>query len=209
MNEPDRSPSKVITVPLAPDRVDYLPMIDRPVIRWPNNARVAFWVAPNIEHYEYLPPLDGVKNPWPRTPLPDVQQYSAHEYGNRVGFWRLLEIMDRYGIRGSTTLNIGVLEHFPDIAEAMLERNWAFVNHGFYNTRYITSFSEEQEREFFQRCRETFKRLTGRELKGQSGTRGVEYRAHAGHRGRGGLRLPDRLENRRPSAADQGQVGPA
>ena len=58
---------------LAPDRIEYLPIIDRPVIRWPNNARVAFWVVPNIEHYEYLPPLDGQRNPWPRTPLPDAQ----------------------------------------------------------------------------------------------------------------------------------------
>ena len=55
-------------MPLPPNRVDYLPMIDRPIIKWPNNARVAFWVAPNIEHYEYLPLLDGVRNPWPRTP---------------------------------------------------------------------------------------------------------------------------------------------
>ena len=70
-------------MPLAPSRVDYLPMIDRPIIRWPGNARVAFWVAPNVEHYEYLPLLDGVRNPWPRTPLPDAQQYSLHEYGNR------------------------------------------------------------------------------------------------------------------------------
>jgi len=157
---------------LAPDRVAYLPLNDRPVIRWPNNARVAFWVAPNIEHYEYLPPLNGVRNPWPRTPLPDVQQYSLHEYGNRVGFWRLLEVLDAYGVRCSTTLNIGVLEHFPQIADAMLARDWTFVNHGFYNTRYITTFTEEQEREFFLRCRETFKRLTGRELKGQSGPAG-------------------------------------
>ena len=51
---------------LAPDRIDYLPIVDRPAIRWPNNARVAFWVVPNIEHYEYLPPLDGARNPWPR-----------------------------------------------------------------------------------------------------------------------------------------------
>lgn len=157
---------------LPPDRVDYLPLIDRPVLRWPHGARVAFWVAPNIEHYEYLPPLDGARNPWPRSPLPDVQQYSAHEYGNRVGFWRLLDVLDRYRIRCSVTLNIGVLEHFPDIAEAMLERDWAFVNHGFYNTRYITGFSEDQEREFFQRCRDTFRRIAGRELKGQSGPAG-------------------------------------
>jgi allantoinase len=50
---------------LPPNRVDYLPMIDRPIIKWPDNARVAFWVAPNIEHYEYLPLLDGIRNPWP------------------------------------------------------------------------------------------------------------------------------------------------
>ena len=159
-------------MPLPPDRIDYLPLIDRPVIHWPNGARVAFWVAPNIEHYEYLPPLDGSRNPWPRTPLPDASQYSAHEYGNRVGFWRLLEILDRWRIRCSVTLNVGVLEHFPEIAEAMLRRDWAFVNHGFYNTRYITTATEAQEREFMQACRETFRRLTGRELKGQSGPAG-------------------------------------
>ena len=122
-------------MPLPPNRVDYLPMIDRPIIKWPDNARVAFWVAPNIEHYEYLPLLDGVRNPWPRSPLPDVQQYSLHEYGNRVGFWRVLEVLDHYQIRCSTTLNIGVLQHFPEIADAMLRRDWTFVNHGFYNTR--------------------------------------------------------------------------
>src|SRR3977135_4653855 len=71
--------------------------------------------------------------------------------------------------RCSTTLNVGVLQHFPEIADAMLKRDWTFVNHGFYNTRYITAFSEEQEREFFERCRETFRSLTGRELRGKSG----------------------------------------
>jgi peptidoglycan/xylan/chitin deacetylase (PgdA/CDA1 family) len=154
---------------LAPDRVDYLPIVDRPVIRWPNDARVAFWVVPNIEHYEYLPPLDGARNPWPRTPLPDAQQYSAHEYGNRVGFWRMLEVLDEYGIRCSCSLNVSVLERFPEIADAMRERDWAFINHGFYNTRFITTFSDEQQREFFQRCREIFRRRMGREVNGQSG----------------------------------------
>jgi hypothetical protein len=61
-------------MPLPPNRMDYSPMIDRPIIKWPNNARVAFWVAPNSEHYEYMPPMDGVGNPWPRTPHPDVRQ---------------------------------------------------------------------------------------------------------------------------------------
>jgi len=60
---------------LPPHRVDYSPIIERPPITWPNNnARVAFWVAPTIEHYEYLPTYEGVRYPWPRMPYPDVQQ---------------------------------------------------------------------------------------------------------------------------------------
>ena len=78
---------------LEPNRFDYLPMIDRPIIRWPNEARVALWIAPNVEHYEYLPP-QAPFDPWPRTPHPDVQQYSLRDYGNRVGFWRMLEVLD-------------------------------------------------------------------------------------------------------------------
>ena len=52
---------------MEPGRYDYLPLIDRPIIRWPNGARVAFWVGPNIEFYEIDPP-DGQGRPlWPRT----------------------------------------------------------------------------------------------------------------------------------------------
>ena len=48
---------------LPPHRVDYSPIIDRPKITWPNNARVAFWVAPNVEHYEYLPDFEDSGTP--------------------------------------------------------------------------------------------------------------------------------------------------
>ena len=194
-------------MPLPPDRMDYLPMIDRPIIKWPNNARVAFWVAPNIEHYEYLPPLDGVRNPWPRSPLPDVQQYSLHEYGNRVGFWRVLEVLDRYQIRCSTTLNIGVLEHFPEIAEAMLKRDWTFVNHGFYNTRYITTFLRGAGAGVLPALSRDVRAPHRSRAEGPVGARRLQHGAHPGHRRRGGLHLSDRLEDRRPPAAHQGQVG--
>ena len=76
-----------------PGRYDYLPLIDRPKIRWPNGARVAFWVGPNIEFYELNPP-DGQGRPiWPR-PYPDVLNYSLRDYGNRAGVWRVMEALD-------------------------------------------------------------------------------------------------------------------
>ena len=48
-----------------PGLYDFLPYDEtRPRITWPNGARVAFWVAPNIEFYEIDPP----RNPSRRHP---------------------------------------------------------------------------------------------------------------------------------------------
>ena len=156
-------------MPLPPDRVDYSPIIDRPIIKWPNGARVALWVSPNVEHYEYMPNDDAARTPWPRTPFPDVQQYSYRDYGNRVGFWRMLETLDKYNIRSCVSLNVAVLEHFPEIRDAMAERNYDYMSHGIYNTRYLYTYTEEQEREFYRDTIETLKLHTGKQLKGMLG----------------------------------------
>ncbi len=37
---------------------DYAPYEGRPKLSWPNGARLAFWVAPNIEFYELDPPAN-------------------------------------------------------------------------------------------------------------------------------------------------------
>ena len=156
-------------MPLPPYRVDYLPIIDRPTIRWPNNARVAFWVCPNVEHYEYMPGHDGKRDSWPRTPHPDVRQYSWRDYGNRIGFWRLLEVFDKHKIRCGVCLNLAVLEHFPEIRDAMVERDWDYMSHGIYNTQYLNDTPEEEEREFYRDNIATLERHTGKRLKGMIG----------------------------------------
>ena len=156
-------------MPLPPDRVDYSPIIDRPIIKWPNGARVALWISPNVEHYEYMPDDDAARTPWSRTPFPDVQQYSYRDYGNRVGFWRMLETLDKYNIRSCVSLNVAVLEHFPEIRDAMVERNYDYMSHGIYNTRYLYTYTEEQEREFYRDTIKTLKLHTGKQLKGMLG----------------------------------------
>jgi len=151
---------------LPPDRFDYCPIVDRPRIEWPRGARVAFWVAPNVEHYEYLPTFDGVRNPWPRSPYPDVQSYSHFDYGNRVGFWRMLEVLDRYRVRCTVSLSLQVLDRYPEVARAMLDRDWDFMSHGLCNTSYMTTFDEARERDWLSDNVERFRRHTGRSLAG-------------------------------------------
>jgi peptidoglycan/xylan/chitin deacetylase (PgdA/CDA1 family) len=98
-----------------------------------------------------------------------VQQYTYRDYGNRVGFWRMVEVLDRYNIKCCVSLNLAVLEHYPEIAEAMVQRDWDFMSHGIYNTRYLTTYTEEQERAFYQDNIDTLKRHTGKQLKGMLG----------------------------------------
>ena len=154
---------------LPPHRVDYLPMADRPNIVWPNGAQVALWIAPNVEHYEYLPPRDPRRNPWPRSPHPDVQGYSYRDYGNRVGFWRMLEVLDQYNVRCTASTNLAVFDHYPDIGKSMADRGWEIMSHGIYNTRYLSSMTEDDERDFYQDCIDALHRHTGQRLRGMLG----------------------------------------
>ena len=85
---------------LGHDRSKYSPIIDRPMIKWANNARVALWVAPNVEYIDFIqPPNDGAEGYYRggpgRSPLPDVREFGNHDDGNRVGFWRMVEVCER------------------------------------------------------------------------------------------------------------------
>jgi len=138
----------------------YSPIIDRPLLAWPDGARVALWIAPNLEFYELDPPDHPTRRPWSR-PFPDVLGYSLRDYGNRVGVWRLLEVLDRHGLRGSVALNVALCQHHPELIEACRIRGWEFFPHGVYNTRYLDGLDEAQERAVIEDCVTTVERHAG------------------------------------------------
>ena len=133
---------------------------DRPKITWPGGARLAFWVAPNIEFYELNPPRNPYRTPWP-TPPPSVPGYSIRDYGNRVGHIRQMRLLDKYGIRGSISLSAALFDHHPEIIALCAERDWEFFSHGIYNTRYTYGLTEEQEREMILDAMDTIERHSG------------------------------------------------
>lgn len=146
--------------------IPYSPLPHRPALRWPNGARVALWVVPNIEHYEYQPKYVRTRDPWPRSPHPDILGYTVRDYGNRVGLWRMFQMTDDLQIPCTVSLSMTVIQHYPDILEAMEKRNWELMSHGIYNTRYHWNFSPDEERAAMQESREIHRKLTGREQKG-------------------------------------------
>ncbi len=148
-----------------PEFYDYLRWDTRPKITWPNGAHVAFWVAPNIELYELDQPKNPTRGAWAR-PHPDVLNYAYRDYGNRAGFWRMMEAMERHGVRGSVSLNVAMCEHHPEIIDACAKRGWEFYSHGTYNTRYLFGMDAGQERAVIQDSIDTIKKHTGQKLDG-------------------------------------------
>lgn len=148
------------------ERLVYSPVDERAPIRWPGNARVALWIAPNIEHYEFLPADIRVRDPWPRMPHPDILGYGLRDYGNRAGVWRFFELFDALRIRCTVSLSMAVLDLYPQIAQAMIGRNWELMSHGLYNTRYHWNLSEAEERAAIDECTQIHRRHVGSALRG-------------------------------------------
>src|SRR5262249_22697866 len=79
----------------------------------PDDARVARWVVPNIELCS-LETRPGGLGPGK---IPDIPIWAMRDYGNRVGVFRLMEVLDRYGVRATVALNSDICVHHPEIIE--------------------------------------------------------------------------------------------
>jgi peptidoglycan/xylan/chitin deacetylase (PgdA/CDA1 family) len=113
----------------------YSAIVDRPPVKWPNGAKIAVWVIPNIEHFH----LEMTQN------APDIRNYSRRDYGNRVGIWRMMEVLEKNGIRGTIALNGEVGTYYPRIMEEAIKLKWEFMGHGVTNSAALTGLSLEEE----------------------------------------------------------------
>lgn len=154
-------------MPSIKDFVRYMPRPLRPPVRWPGGRRLAVWIVPNIEFYEYTPPPAIGRETWDRVPShPDVREYGFRDYGNRVGLWRMDEVLRDYPVRPTVSLNLALLDHFPEIAQLIRDRGWAVMSHGLYNTRFLYGMDEAEERAFYADNIAALKRHTGQNLQG-------------------------------------------
>jgi allantoinase len=150
------------------DLYDYSPIVEREPIAWPGGARVAFYVGLNIEHFHAGRPSTSI---WEGTSglVPDPLNHGWRDYGTRVGIWRLTEALDRHGIRASALVNSDAVEQYPQIVEAGLARDWAWVAHGRSNSFLQTGMAPEEERAELAHVVGTIERATGQRPQGWLG----------------------------------------
>lgn len=144
------------------------PMPTRPRVTWPSEKPLAFWHAPNVEHYDWIPPGGG--SPQGRVAAPDAQHYIHRDGGNRVGLWRLLRVVDEFEMPSTVSLSLSLLEEQPEVRDAMAARDWEIMSHGISNLRPLYEMSRDDENAFYdlsQRLSETY--YGGRRIKGMLG----------------------------------------
>jgi allantoinase len=152
-------------VPRAHSRFDYSPIIDRPKLTWPNGARVAVWVIPNIEHFLFDRKSTSISEATAFL-SPDVLNYSWRDYGVRVGIWRMMEVMERHGVRGTVALNSDVCREYPRIIEEGRKLNWEWMGHGTSNSVLISPLAETEERALIKEVVSTITKSVGKAPRG-------------------------------------------
>jgi allantoinase len=124
-----RSPRRM----LPTDRLAYSAIAERAPLVLPDGARMVVWVIVNVEEWDPEQPMPRtvLTPPAGGSPMPDVPNWAWHEYGNRVGFWRFVEVFDALAIPAVLAINGSALAAYPPIVRAARERNWEFIGHGF------------------------------------------------------------------------------
>jgi peptidoglycan/xylan/chitin deacetylase (PgdA/CDA1 family) len=156
------------SAPTEHDRFDYSAIVDRPRLRWPDGARVAVWVIPNIEHFLFDRPSTSVTAATVGL-VPDVLNYSWRDYGVRVGIWRMMEVMEKHGVKGTVALNADVCIKYPRIIEAANQLGWEWMGHGRNNSILINKQPEDEERALIREVVETIGKGTGHRPRGWLG----------------------------------------
>lgn len=147
---------------------NYSPIVSRPKLTWPNGARVAFYVGLNVEHYQVDKPSTSIFG-GTATLAPDPLNYGWRDYALRVGIWRMIETLDRHGLRASVLLNSDCCTHYPQVIQAGKERGWAWLAHGKNNSIFQAGMSVDEERQYLKEVVKTISEATGQPIKGWLG----------------------------------------
>jgi peptidoglycan/xylan/chitin deacetylase (PgdA/CDA1 family) len=167
------------------DRMPYSAIVDRPRLKLPGGARMVVWTVVNVEQWEIGRPMARQVLPAPTgvSLTPDYPNWSWHEYGMRVGIWRIFDALDKYSIVPTLSINANVCNVYPRVAQAALDAGWEFLGHSFVQMP-IHALDDQQGT--ILRSLDTLEKFTGKRPLGWMGPgltqthETVDYLAQAG-----------------------------
>jgi allantoinase len=140
---------------------------------------VAIWLGIHVEHWSLLPPtgsfvVKGIHGNWPDH-FPDYRTYSFHEYGNRIGIFRLFDMLGDLDVPFSVIVNADAITRYPAIVEESTRRGADFILHGRLANRMITgAMTEDEEHDEIHEALKTYYAAFGKPAMGWMGPEGGE-----------------------------------
>jgi peptidoglycan/xylan/chitin deacetylase (PgdA/CDA1 family) len=133
----------------------------RPPVTWPQGS-VAVWLCVSLE---WFPIIAGGPFTAPGhmvTPYPDYRHYTARDYGNRVGVWRLLEAFAKHGVKASFATNAAIAERYPELVAAVIAEGHEVIAHSTdMNGTIDSTLGLEAERELIAAAMERIVAASG------------------------------------------------
>ncbi len=138
---------------------DYSAITKRPRLKWPNGARVAVFIVPNVEHWDVKDDKGHM----------DVRNEPRNDYGLRVAIWRLFEIFGDRGIRTTIALNAAVCRFYPEIIAAFRQRGDELMGHGLTNSERLDTLSPVAAADLVREAVTIIRSSTGESVRGWLG----------------------------------------
>jgi peptidoglycan/xylan/chitin deacetylase (PgdA/CDA1 family) len=98
-----------------------------------------------------------------------VRAWAQRDYGNRVGIWRIMDVLSKRGIRASPTLNSDICDHHPQIVKAAVELGWEILGHNETNSLWLNQMAPAEERPTIARTLSKIAALFGKKPVGWLG----------------------------------------
>ena len=153
-------------------RYGWLPLHERRPYAWPQGERLAFTITTNIEWFAFGAGLghDPAKIGEPQT----HRNYAWRDYGNRIGVWRLFELLDALGLPAGHCTNSLVYDCAPQITDAIRRRGDELIAHGRSNAENLLGLWQPDEERILREVTGTIARHEGRAPAGWFGAGAYE-----------------------------------
>lgn len=150
------------------DRYTHRYLRNVPKFDWPGGKRLLVWVTVHFEHFPMDMPAKPITPPGGMDrPYPSVWDFSTRDYGNRVGIFRLMKVLDRFGIKASAAMNSEVAARYPYLTQEILKRGWEVMAAGVdMGHLHHSKVSPEAEKALVEKSFATLRELTGQKVEG-------------------------------------------
>lgn len=156
-------------MPMHPrERLAYSPIDSRPPLKLPDGVRMVIWPVLALEEWDMGRPMARmvISPPQGQPQQPDHPNWSWHEYGMRVGFWRMRKVFTRLGVTPTVTLNARVCETYPEVVKACMDSGWELNAHGYDQ---VPMHKTEDQRGVVMKSMDIIEKFSGKRPRGWFG----------------------------------------